>query len=263
MTIESSLMSIHKHTDDVTVDYWNWRLLSESEREYFALNHDYIGTRPSIVSLNSWEDLPIPSIQINDLRPQQEVFKDWEGVSHLGRATSVVLNDWLTLILKEEIISPKRAYFLRTVDAQGFFTASNLATPRTYISFFRWRKIIFMLGGIKDQEKISDGDLRMIYAWFESQSPPANIEHLIIKLDASRQKAHLKWMESLFDLIETPRVMPDEAAFHIKLPAKIKEFQFIHRGYGLLYAVTHEVTAHVHPDYHGHPNIIDDYEWLN
>jgi len=261
MTINSPL-SVMKHTDDQTVDYWEWSLLSPAEKEYFTANHDYIGSRPSIVCLRSWKDLPIPSVQKSDLSPQRNALFDWTGVSHLGRSTTVVLTKWLALFLKEELISPKRAYFLRTENIGNYFSGES-DVPRTYISFFRWRNIIFMLGNILNAATISDADLRQAYAWIAEQAPPTSIDHLIVKIDTSRKNAHRKWMSGFFNMLEMPKLMSDEAAAHIRLPTKIKEFAYIHRGFAQLYAVTNEVTAYIHPDSQDDDHVYSDYEWHN
>jgi hypothetical protein len=183
MTVNSPL-SVTKHTDDQTVDYWEWSLLSTVEKEYFTANYDYIGSRPTIICLPTWEDLPIPSIQENDLEPQRKVLDGWKGIPHLGRSTTYELNDWLSLCLKEEVISPKRAYFLRMEKMVNYFSGRS-DEPRTYISFFRWRNIIFMLGNIRKAAEINDADLRQVYAWFAEQAPPTSIDHLIVKIDTT------------------------------------------------------------------------------
>jgi len=103
MTVENILQTKTKHTDDQTVDYWEWWRLSTAEKEYFTANHDYIGSRPTIIALNSWKDLPIPSIQSNDLKPQQQALDNWTGISHLGRSNSFRLNSWLTLFFKRGV----------------------------------------------------------------------------------------------------------------------------------------------------------------
>lgn len=262
MTSENSLLINMKHTDDVTVDYWVWWKLSAAEKEYFTTNIDQIGSRPTIISLNSWRDLPIPSIQINDIRPQQRAIGHWDGTSRMSRNTSFQITDWLKLTLREELICPKRAYFLRTAAANDYFTMST-TEARTYISFFRWRKIIFMTGSIDKQEQINDGDLRQVYAWFKSQAPPSNLRHLETNMSTSRKAAHKNWLNKFGWESLITDMIPDEAQVHLQLPAKIKGFQFIHRGYAQLYAVTDNITAKIHPDSHGSDRVNDHYEWTN
>lgn len=245
--------------------YIEWDKQPAEFKDYFVMNYQEMGQYHLIISLSSWRDLPIPPIYEKEIQPQIKFFDGWTGVSRYTSSNTFKVMTWFSLLMREELIKPKRAYFLNLTEPIDCYDweGNVIAEHQTsYISVFCWRNIIFLCGKIISDKPLLVGRLDDVYRWMKHQSPPKNLRSFVSPLSNERLLAYEKWLLKHMKHIPLGIARASTHQIHYQLPKKIRGYRFVHRGYAQIYAVTEKITARIHPEFEGQKYDME-YRWEN
>jgi len=137
------------------VVYLDWVAQSEETRKQLIQQFQEKPSPRMIVALSSWTTLPVPTLYEKEIQPQEQFFQEWDGVSSFTQVSTFNLTTNLGILMHEELIKPRRAYYLTLAEPLNIPNDPQMPDDArfSYIGILKWRNLLFICGRLLFETK--------------------------------------------------------------------------------------------------------------